>query len=77
MIELFELAVLIFLLIVAPVWIIAHYVTRWRTSKTLTHEDEMRFERLWRQAERMEERLDALERILDMSEDEGPRAGRR
>ncbi|MEI6557992.1 MAG: envelope stress response membrane protein PspB [Rhodospirillaceae bacterium] len=55
----------LFLTFVAPLWIIFHYVTRWRTAKSLTAEDERMLGNLWESAERMEGRIQALERILD------------
>jgi phage shock protein B len=55
----------IFLLIVAPVWIISHYVTRWRTAKTLSAEDEKMLAELWELAPKLETRINTLERILD------------
>ena len=55
----------LFLTFVAPLWIIFHYVTRWRTTKALTAEDERLLGELWQSAERMEGRIQALERILD------------
>jgi phage shock protein B len=64
-----EVPLILFLVIVAPIWIIAHYVTRWRLAKTLSPEEEKQFAELWRLAERMEERIDSLERILEA---EGP-----
>ena len=60
-----EVPLILFLAIVAPIWIIAHYVTRWRMAKTLSPEDEKQFGDLWRMAERMEERIHTIERILD------------
>ena len=60
-----EVPLILFLVIVAPIWIIAHYVTRWRLAKTLSPEDEKQFAGLWRMAERMEERIDSIERILE------------
>lgn len=60
-----EVPLILFLVIVAPIWIIAHYVTRWRLAKTLSPEDEKQFAELWRIAERMEERIDSIERILE------------
>ncbi len=56
---------ILFLSIVAPLWIIFHYVTRWRTAKTLSGEDEKMLQELWQSAARMEERIQTLERILD------------
>lgn len=62
---LLTVAVLIFLTIVAPIWIVAHYVTRWRLAKTLSPQDERRLAELARTADRLEERIRNLERILD------------
>jgi len=60
-----EVPLILFLTIVAPIWIIAHYVTRWRMAKTLSPEDEKQFGDLWQIAERMEERIHNIERILE------------
>ncbi len=57
--------VIIFLVIVAPIWIIAHYITRWRASKTISGEDEKLLGDLWQSAERMESRIGTIERILE------------
>lgn len=57
---------ILFLAFVAPIWIIAHYVTRWRTAKTLSSEDQKLLAELWRSADRMEGRLNNVERILDV-----------
>lgn len=61
----FEVPLILLLAVVAPIWIIAHYVTRWRTAKTLTGEDEKLLRALWQDAAKMEERIKTLERILD------------
>ena len=63
-----EVPLILFLVIVAPIWIIAHYVTRWRMAKSLSPEDEKQFAELWQIAERMEERIDSVERILEAEE---------
>ncbi len=60
-----ELPLILFMVIVAPVWIISHYVTRWRTAKVLTAEDEQMLAELWEVAPRLESRINTLERILD------------
>ena len=60
-----ELPLIVFLVVVAPIWIVAHYVTRWRMAKTLSPEDEKQFATLWKTVERMEERMVNIERILD------------
>jgi phage shock protein B len=60
-----ELFGILFLVIVAPLIIILHYVTKWKTSKRLSNEDEKMLEDLWESAQRMESRINALETILD------------
>ena len=55
----------IFLVVVAPIWIIAHYLTRWRRSRKLSAEDERSLGELYEAARKMEARLSALERVLD------------
>jgi phage shock protein B len=55
----------IFLVVVAPIWVIAHYTTRWRATRRLSNEDEKALGELWQSARRMETRIDALERVLD------------
>ena len=58
-------AVAIFLLVIAPIWIGAHYLTRWRMAKSLSPVDEERLSQLWALAERLEDRLDVIEQIVD------------
>jgi phage shock protein B len=55
----------LFLTIVAPVWIIFHYVTRWRMARSLSADDERMLAELWDSARRMESRIASLEKILD------------
>ena len=61
---------IVFLIFVAPIWIIAHYVTRWRTAKVLSAEDERMLAELWEMAPRLESRINTLERILDAEDPE-------
>jgi phage shock protein B len=56
---------LIFLVVVAPIWILAHYLTRWRAARTLSREDERALAEIWQSTRRMESRVESLERILD------------
>ena len=53
-----------------PLWIVFHYITKWKTSKGLTPEDEKMLSEVWESSARMEERIQTLERILDI---EAPR----
>ena len=61
----FHVGLILALTIVAPLWIVFHYLTRWRMSKTMTREDEKILRDLWQTADRMETRIATLERILD------------
>ena len=45
--------------------IILHYMTVWRTMKSQTPDDERLVDDLWRSAQRLERRVEALESILD------------
>lgn len=65
MLDFLHTPLVIFLLVVAPVWIISHYVTRWRTAKILSAEDEKMLAELWDLAPKLESRINTLERILD------------
>ena len=55
----------IFLSVVVPTFIVFHFITRWRQDKTLSGEDERMLVELMQTAERMEQRMDILENILD------------
>ena len=55
----------IFCIFVAPLWLIMHYTTKRRQSQCLTREDEKMLSDLWQIANRMEDRVKALETILD------------
>lgn len=61
----FELFGILFLTVVAPIWIVFHYLCKIRSSKALTSEDETMLSQVWDSANRMEERIETLERILD------------
>jgi phage shock protein B len=55
----------IFLVVVAPIWIVAHYLAHWRRSRKLSVADERSLAELYDTARRMEARIAALERVLD------------
>jgi phage shock protein B len=63
--NLFLPMVLVFLTIVVPLWLLLHYITQWRRVRGLSKEDEQLLEDLWENSARMEERMQALEEILD------------
>jgi len=49
-----------------PLWLIFHYVTKWKSAKGLSAEDEKMLSEVWESTNRMEERIKTLERILDI-----------
>lgn len=51
--------------IVAPLWIIFHYVTKWKQMKGITPEDEASLGDLRGAADRLEDRIRTMERIMD------------
>ncbi len=59
-----DLILTLFIVIVAPLWIIFHYLSKWRMSRGLAAQDEKLLTDLWDSARRMEERLANLERVL-------------
>jgi len=56
---------IVFLTVVAPLWIIFHYTTQWRNARRLSGDDERALGELCQSARRMEGRIEALEKVLD------------
>ncbi len=50
----------------APLWIIFHYITKMKTAKGLTPEDETMLTEVWESTKKMEDRIVTLERIPDI-----------
>lgn len=55
---------IVFCVMVAPIWIVVHYWSRRKNGETST-EDKQKIEELLSMAAKMEERLVTLEAILD------------
>ena len=55
----------LFVVLVLPLAIVMHYVTKWKATKGLSTEDEKMLGELWEDAQRMQSRIIALETILD------------
>lgn len=60
----FIVAIVSILFIALPATIM-HYITEWRKTKTLSADDERLVDDLWKSAQRLERRVEALETILD------------
>jgi phage shock protein B len=60
-----EIIGILFMAVVAPIWVLLHYITRWKSTKTISNEDESLLADLWESADRIDQRLTNIERILD------------
>ena len=58
-------ALIVFLAIPAPIFIVLYFMSKWKQSRELSSADEKMLEDLWTSSQRLEERLEALETILD------------
>ena len=61
----FFVPAVIFLIFVAPAWIFSYYRSKAQTQGALSENERAEFETVALQAERMLERIDTLEAILD------------
>jgi phage shock protein B len=61
---LFVLA-LVFLTIVLPIFVIMHFMTKWKSIKGLSDDEHRMLEDLWKESQGMQSRVNALETILD------------
>jgi len=60
-----ELAIILFLTIVAPLMVVLHFVTKWKQSREISGDDEKMLEDMYVMSQRMEDRIITLEKILD------------
>ena len=63
--ELITVAVVLFLVVLAPLIIIFHFITKWKQTREMSGDDERMLEELWELSQRLEDRIETLERILD------------
>lgn len=63
--HLLSIALIVFLTIPAPLFIVLYFITRWKQSREISGGDETMLEDLWQMAQRFEARLESLETILD------------
>ena len=65
MYALMTLAVILFLTVLAPLIVIFYFITKWKQAREISGDDERMLEDLWTLSQRLEERIETLERILD------------
>jgi phage shock protein B len=61
----FFVPAVLFMVIVAPLWLIFHYVTVWKTQRNAGRADQGAVNRMSDTARRLEDRVAALEKLLD------------
>jgi len=59
---------ILFITVLGPIWVTMHYSAKRREARTLMSEENEALETLTEAADRMEKRIESLEKILD-SED--------
>ncbi len=57
---------IIFMVVVLPVWLLLHYLTKMKSMHGLSREDQAAMEQLWKDAGQMKKRIKSLETILDI-----------
>ena len=65
MYALMTLAVILFFTVLAPLIVIFYFITKWKQTREISSDDEHMLEELWSLSQRLEERIETLERILD------------
>ena len=63
--ELLTIAFIVFIAIPAPLFIVLHFITKWKQSREISGGDEKMLEDMWILAQRLDERLESLETILN------------
>ena len=61
--ELFALTGVLGVVVGLP-WVILHYITKWKTAATITTDDEVLLEELYKLAKRLDERMETVERLV-------------
>ena len=62
--ELLVPVLIVGMLFIGMPWIILHHMTKWKTSASLTREDENLLDELHDTARRLDDRLNSIERII-------------
>jgi len=63
--ELLTVALILVIVIPAPLFIVLHFITKWKQTREISGEDEQMIEDLWMSSQRTDERIEVLEKILD------------
>lgn len=59
------LATILCLTVLGPLIVIFYFITKWKQAREISGDDERMLEELWELSQRLDERIETLERILD------------
>lgn len=59
-----EAIIIVPAIVIGLPWLILHYITKWKTSATITTDDEVLLEELYSLAKRLDDRMDTVERLV-------------
>ncbi len=59
------IALILFVVVALPLYIVLHFITKWKETREISRDDEQLLEDLWQLSQRFEDRLETLEKILD------------
>lgn len=68
--ELFTIALIVFIAVPVPLFIILHFITKWKQTREMSGGDERMIEDLWELSSKLEDRMETLETILDNEQPE-------
>lgn len=68
--ELFTIALIVFIAVPVPLFIILHFITKWKQTREMSGGDERMIEDLWELSSKLEDRMETLETILDSEQPE-------
>ena len=61
-----EVVFIIFVSLVTMLWIFMHYTTNWKKNRAISTDDEQLLDDLHHVAQRLDDRLQSIERIMDV-----------
>ncbi|MEE4349754.1 MAG: envelope stress response membrane protein PspB [Pacificimonas sp.] len=62
--------IIVALLFVAFPWVLFHYITQWKKSRSISTDDEQLLDDLYHISQRLDERIISIERIMDVDNPE-------
>jgi len=57
-------ALIVAMIFIGLPWVVMHYITKWKTSASITSDDEVLLDELYHLAKRLDERMDTVERLV-------------